>query len=115
MFALICGVTPAEYVRNRRLTLAGSALCGTGAKVIDVALRVDSLYSIVQMPSGIPVATVAINGAKNAGILAAKMIAMSDESLLAKLKDFKEDMKDAVSAKSDKLESIGYKQYLSEM
>ncbi len=76
---------------------------------------VDSLYSIVQMPSGIPVATVAINGAKNAGILAAKMLAMSDETLLAKLKDFKEDMKDSVSAKSDKLESIGYKQYLSEM
>ena len=49
---------------------------------------VDSLYSIVQMPSGIPVATVAINGGANAGILAVKMLAISDGELLAKLKDY---------------------------
>ena len=51
----------------------------------------DSLYSIVQMPSGIPVATVAINGGANAGILAAKILATSDPELLQKLKDYKEE------------------------
>ncbi len=75
---------------------------------------VDSLYSIVQMPSGIPVATVAINGAKNAGLLAIKMLAISDGDLLLKLADYKEGMKQAVSDKSDKLEQIGYEAYLNE-
>ena len=72
---------------------------------------VDSLYSIVQMPSGIPVATVAINGGQNAGILAAKMLAMSDPELLEKLKDYKEGMKEKVVAKAEKLEKVGYKAY----
>ena len=76
---------------------------------------VDSLYSIVQMPSGIPVATVAINGGANAGILAAKILATSDAELLAKLKSYSEEMKNDVVKKADKLESIGYKEYLSQM
>ena len=75
----------------------------------------DSLYSIVQMPSGIPVATVAINGGANAGILAAKILATSDPELLAKLKNYSEEMKNDVVKKADKLESIGYKEYLSQM
>lgn len=72
---------------------------------------VDSLYSIVQMPSGIPVATVAIDGGANAGILAAKILAVSDSELLAKLKDYKESLKDAVCVKKEKLEKTGYKGY----
>lgn len=76
---------------------------------------VDSLYSIVQMPGGIPVATVAINGGLNAGLLAAKMLAMSDDELLKKLKDYKEGLKDGVVAKAEKLEKIGYEEYLKEM
>ena len=72
---------------------------------------VDSLYSIFQMPSGIPVATVAIDGAANAGILAAKILATSDEGLLAKLKAYKEELKDGVVAKKEKLERVGYKEY----
>lgn len=71
----------------------------------------DSLYSIVQMPSGIPVATVAINGGANAGILAAKILATSDPELLKKLKDYKEDLKDQVVAKDAKLQEVGYKNY----
>ncbi|MDE7210417.1 MAG: 5-(carboxyamino)imidazole ribonucleotide mutase, partial [Lachnospiraceae bacterium] len=72
---------------------------------------VDSLYSIVQMPSGIPVATVAIDGAANAGILAAKILATSDEGLLAKLKAYKEELKEGVVAKKERLEKVGYKEY----
>ena len=73
----------------------------------------DSLYSIVQMPSGIPVATVAINGGANAGILAVKMLAMSDDALLEKLKEYKDELKDGVVAKAKRLDQIGYKEYLS--
>ena len=76
---------------------------------------VDSLYSIVQMPSGIPVATVAINGGKNAGILAAKILAASDPELLEKLKAYSEKMKTEVESKAEKLDKIGYKEYLASM
>ena len=76
---------------------------------------VDSLYSIVQMPGGIPVATVAINGGLNAGLLAAKMLAMSDDELLKKLKDYKAGLKEGVVAKAEKLEKIGYEEYLKQM
>ena len=76
---------------------------------------VDSLYSIVQMPSGIPVATVAINGGANAGILAAKILATSDGALLGRLKEYSEGLKNDVVTKSEKLESICYKEYLAQM
>ena len=71
----------------------------------------DSLYSLVQMPSGIPVATVAINGGANAAILAAKILATSDEELLKKLKAYSEEMKEQVVAKDKKLQEVGYKNY----
>ena len=71
----------------------------------------DSLYSIVQMPSGIPVATVAINGGQNAGLLAAKILATSDEQLLQKLKDYSRKMKEQVQSKDAKLQQDGYKNY----
>ena len=74
----------------------------------------DSLYSIVQMPSGIPVATVAINGGANAGILAAKILAVSDAELLGRLKEYSEDLKNQVVAKADKLHEIGHKEYLKQ-
>ena len=71
----------------------------------------DSLYSIVQMPSGIPVATVAINGGANAGLLAAKILATSDSQLLDKLKAYSEKMKNDVMAKDKRLAEVGYKEY----
>ena len=71
----------------------------------------DSLYSIVQMPSGIPVATVAINGGANAGLLAAKILATSDEALLQKLKDYSAKLKAQVEEKDKKLGEVGYKAY----
>ena len=71
----------------------------------------DSLYSIVQMPSGIPVATVAINGGANAGLLAAKILATSDEALLAKLKEYSKELKEQVQAKDARLQEVGYKNY----
>ena len=71
----------------------------------------DSLYSIVQMPSGIPVATVAINGGANAGLLAAKILATSDPELLARLKDYSRELKEQVEAKDARLQEVGYENY----
>ena len=71
----------------------------------------DSLYSIVQMPSGIPVATVAINGGANAGILAAKILAVADKELLGRLKEYSLSLKESVLAKDAKLQETGYKNY----
>ena len=63
------------------------------------------------MPSGIPVATVAINGGANAGLLAAKILATSDAALLDKLKAYSEKLKNQVEAKDEKLQEVGYKNY----
>ena len=97
--------------------LPGVIAANTTLPVIGVPVKgsvldgVDALYSIIQMPPGIPVATVAINGGANAGILAAKILATSDAELLQKLKDYKEELKDQVVAKDAKLQEVGYKNY----
>ena len=101
--------------------LPGMAAAVTPIPVIGVPILtkslggVDSLYSIVQMPAGIPVATVAINGAKNAAILAAKIISVREPEVRQKIKDFVEGLKDEVLAKKTKIEKVGYKTYLEEM
>lgn len=76
---------------------------------------VDSLYSIVQMPSGIPVATVAINGAKNAAILATSMIAIGNTEIKEKLANYKASLKDGVSKKDEQLQELGIDEYLKLM
>ncbi len=75
----------------------------------------DSLYSIVQMPPGIPVATVAINGAQNAGLLAAKILATTDGELSKRLKDYAEGLNQTVLKKAEKLEGVKYEEYLKQM
>ncbi|MGB9621426.1 MAG: 5-(carboxyamino)imidazole ribonucleotide mutase [Brevinematia bacterium] len=71
----------------------------------------DSLLSIVQMPGGVPVATVAINGAKNAALLAIEILSIKYPILNKKLKDFKNKMKDEVIQKDEKLQNTGYQNY----
>lgn len=101
--------------------LPGMAAALTVLPVIGVPIEtkalggVDSLYSIVQMPSGIPVATVAINGATNAAILAAKILAVGDDALTTKLEEYAKGLADKVEAKAEKLEKIKYKAYLEQM
>ena len=111
---IIAGAGMAAHLPGMCAALFPMPVVGIPMKTSDLG-GVDSLYSIVQMPSGIPVATVAINGGANAGILAAKILATSDAELLAKLKNYSEEMKNDVVKKADKLESIGYKEYLSQM
>ncbi|SFR69471.1 5-(carboxyamino)imidazole ribonucleotide mutase [Anaeromicropila populeti] len=76
---------------------------------------VDSLYSIVQMPSGIPVATVAIDGAANAGILAAQMLSIGNKELREKVKTYCQGLKEGVVKKAEKLNTLGYEEYLKQM
>ena len=71
----------------------------------------DSLYSILQMPGGIPVATVAIDGTKNAALLAVRMLAISDKSLLDKLKEYSKKICEAVKKMYERLQEVGYQNY----
>ena len=75
----------------------------------------DALFSIVQMPPGIPVATVAIDGGMNAAILAAKILATSDAALLERLKAYTQEIKETVQAMAAKLDELGYTEYLKQM
>lgn len=108
---IIAGAGKAAHLPGMCAALFPMPVIGIPMKTSDLG-GVDSLYSIVQMPSGIPVATVAINGGANAGILAAKILAASDDKLLAKVKAYSEEMKSQVEAKDAKLASEGYKAFL---
>lgn len=76
---------------------------------------VDSLYSIVQMPAGIPVAAVAIGNAKNAGLLAVQILGAQQPELLAKIIDYRKNLSELVEEKQAKLDKLGYKEYLEKM
>ena len=102
---IIAGAGKAAHLPGMCAALFPMPVIGIPMKTSDLG-GVDSLYSIVQMPSGIPVATVAINGGKNAGILAAKILATSDPELLAKLKAYSEEMKNEVVGKDEKLQKL---------
>ena len=110
---IIAGAGKAAHLPGICAALFPMPVIGIPMKTSDLG-GVDSLYSIVQMPSGIPVATVAINGGKNAGILAAKILATSDPELLAKLKAYSEEMKNEVVGKDEKLQKLGHKEYLAQ-
>ena len=110
---MIAGAGKAAHLPGMCAALFPMPVIGIPMKTSDLG-GVDSLYSIVQMPSGIPVATVAINGGTNAGILAAKILAASDEALLGRLKEYSENLKNDVVKKAEKLDQIGYKEYLAQ-
>jgi len=101
--------------------LPGMTAAMTSLPVIGVPIKtstlsgVDSLYSICQMPPGIPVATAAINGAQNAGILAAQILGAFDENVYNKVEEFKKELENTVIKKAEKLENIKYSAYLKEM
>ncbi|NER81230.1 MAG: 5-(carboxyamino)imidazole ribonucleotide mutase [Leptolyngbya sp. SIO1D8] len=98
--------------------LPGMVAALTPLPVIGVPVKsralsgVDSLYSIVQMPGGIPVATVAIGNAKNAGLLAVQMLAIAQPALLKKVQNYRRAMETQVLDKQNLLETVGYRQYL---
>lgn len=107
---MIAGAGKAAHLPGMCAALFPMPVIGVPMKTSDLG-GVDSLYSIVQMPSGIPVATVAINGGANAGLLAAKILATSDPELLAKLKEYSQELKEQVEAKDARLQEVGYQNY----
>ncbi|HMA60071.1 MAG TPA: 5-(carboxyamino)imidazole ribonucleotide mutase [Halanaerobiales bacterium] len=100
--------------------LPGVIAASTIVPVIGVPIRTstlggaDSLYSMVQMPGGIPVATVALNGAKNAALLAVQMLATGDKEFREKLIQYRKEMQEDVNNAAAELEEKGYKKYLEE-
>lgn len=129
-----CPEEAAEYSRSARQRGIGVIIAGAGMAahlpgvlaaftslpVIGVPLKSgalagqDALYAIVQMPPGVPVATVGIDGARNAGVLAAQILATADADLGERLIAFKENLHQEVLEKSRRLEEIGPRQYLAE-
>ena len=109
---IIAGAGKAAHLPGMCAAIFPMPVIGVPMKTSDLG-GVDSLYSIVQMPSGVPVATVAIGGGQNAGILAAKILATSDASLLEKLKDYTKSLKESVQKKDAKLQEVGYRNYLA--
>ena len=112
--------------RGEKVIIAGAGMAAalpgmcaalTALPVIGVPLSgknldgMDAVFSIMQMPPGIPVATVAIDGTKNAAILAAKILAVADEALLTKLKEYSKGLEEQVKAKNARLQEVGYKNY----
>ncbi|WP_343248345.1 5-(carboxyamino)imidazole ribonucleotide mutase [Diplocloster hominis] len=111
---IIAGAGGAAHLPG--MTAAMTVLPVIGVPVQTKTLSgVDSLYSIVQMPPGIPVATVAVNGALNAALLAAKILAVTDAELNARLKEYAGQLEDSVLVKAQKLETIHYEEYLKQM
>ena len=108
---IIEGAGKAAHLPGMCAALFEGPVVGIPMKTSDLG-GVDSLYSIVQMPTGVPVATVAINGGANAGILAVKMLAMADSALASKLHDFIVEQKESVEKKDGQLQADGYKSFL---
>ena len=111
---IIAGAGGAAHLPGMVASITTLPVVGVPVKTAALG-GVDSLYSIVQMPPGIPVATVAINGARNAGILAASILSVRDERIADALSRHKAQMENMVLEKVEKLESGGYQQYLRGM
>jgi len=102
---IIAGAGGAAHLPGMTASLTPLPVIGVPIKSSNSIDGWDSLLSIVQMPNGIPVATVAINGAKNAGILAAKILGTSNPALLTQLSNYMETMKEAVLEGAKKVET----------
>lgn len=110
---IIAGAGGAAHLPGMTAALTPLPVIGVPVKTSTLS-GIDSLYSICQMPPGIPVATVAINGAQNAGLLAAQIIGAFQPEVLQKVADYKKGLLDMVEQKAQKLETIGYTQYLEQ-
>ena len=111
---IIAGAGGAAHLPGMVASLTHLPVIGVPVKTSSLN-GLDSLLSIVQMPAGIPVATVAINNAENAALLALSILSTFDKSIADKLKQYKEELKNKIEEKAKKLEEIGYKSYIEEM
>lgn len=109
---IIAGAGGAAHLPGMTASLTPLPVIGVPIKTKNLD-GVDSLLSIAQMPPGVPVATVAINGARNAGILAAQILAIKHQNVAKKVEKFKREMESSVKDKARTLEELGFKKYLS--
>jgi len=112
--AIIAGAGGAAHLPGMIASETVIPVIGVPVKSRISVSGMDSLLSIVQMPTGVPVATVGIDRADNAGILAAQIVATGDTALAKRLRDYKEELRVAVEAKSEKLHKVGTKKYLED-
>lgn len=111
---IIAGAGGAAHLPGMVAALTHLPVIGVPVKSSNLS-GLDSLLSIVQMPGGVPVATVAINNAKNAGILASSILGIKYPEISKKMQEYKASMTSEVEEKANKLEDIGYTSYLSSM
>lgn len=111
---IIAGAGGAAHLPGMTAALCSLPVIGVPIKTAALS-GLDSLYSICQMPPGIPVATVAINGGQNAGLLAAQIIGSFDLAVQERIASFKEELQHTVEAKATKLEQSGFSAYLESM
>lgn len=109
---IIAGAGGAAHLPGMVASLTPLPVIGVPIKSSNSIDGWDSVLSILQMPNGVPVATVALNAAKNAGLLAAEIMATSDAVLLEKMIAYKKGLADGVAVKYKKLEKVGYEEYL---
>ncbi|MEM9819814.1 MAG: 5-(carboxyamino)imidazole ribonucleotide mutase [Bacteroidota bacterium] len=108
---IIAGAGGAAHLPGMVASLSPLPVIGVPIKSSNSIDGWDSVLSILQMPNGVPVATVALNAAKNAGILAAQILGTADEALVNKMLDYKTDLAAGVAKKYEKLEDMGYEKY----
>lgn len=111
---IIAGAGGAAHLPGMVAALTPLPVIGVPVKTSTLS-GVDSLYSIVQMPRGIPVATVAIGNATNAGLLAVQMLGAFDPALLKQVQAYRQSLKEMVLDKQTQLTAIGYEDYLKQM
>ncbi len=110
---IIAGAGGAAHLPGMVASLSPLPVIGVPIKSSNSIDGWDSVLSILQMPAGVPVATVALNGGRNAGILAAEIVASSNSRLQDKIVKFKKDLVRGVETKYKRIEKLGYKEYLS--
>ena len=110
---IIAGAGGAAHLPGMVASLSPLPVIGVPIKSSNSIDGWDSVLSILQMPAGVPVATVALNGARNAGILAAEIVACSNSRLQKRILEFKKDLAKGVELKYKRIEKLGYKEYLS--
>ncbi len=109
--AIVAGAGGAAHLPGMVAAISPLPIVGVPIKSSNSIDGWDSILSILQMPGGVPVATVALNGAKNAGILAAQIVGSSDQDVLERIVQYKENLRQAVEDKYNRLEEDGYKNY----
>jgi 5-(carboxyamino)imidazole ribonucleotide mutase len=112
--AIVAGAGGAAHLPGMVASLSPLPVIGVPIKSSNSIDGWDSVLSILQMPGGVPVATVALNGAKNAGLLAAQIVGSADPEVQQRMVTYKKGLAEGVQTKIDRVEELGYEEYLKQ-